>query len=189
MTEEQLIHLLVQKDESAFRHLVTLYEGKVYATVISFLRADEYADDVAQEVFIKVHESIGDFRRESSLSTWIYRIAVTQSLAFLRKQKRKKRWGAMFSLFGEDNAPRFEEVSYHHPGLTLENKEMGEALFKAIDQLPETQKTAFTLHKLKGLSYEEVSEVMNLTLSSVESLMHRANTNLRKYLFQYYKNL
>lgn len=189
MNEEQLIGLLIDKNEVAFRHLVDLYENKVYNTVISFLRSEEYADDVAQEVFIAVYESVQSFRRESSLSTWVYRIAVTKSLEFLRKQKRKKRWGAFYSLWGEDLAPQFEAVSYDHPGVALEDKQTAEALFKALDRLPETQRTSFTLHKIDGHSYEETAQIMSTSISSVESLIHRATNNLRKYLADYYKNL
>ena len=189
MNEEQLIGLLIEKNEAAFRQLVDLYENKVYNTVIGFLRSDEYADDVAQEVFITVYESIGGFRKESSLATWIYRIAVTKSLEFIRKQKRKKRFGIFYSLFGDDVAPKFEKVSYDHPGMVLESKETSEALFKALDKLPESQRTAFTLHKIEGMSYEETSQVMNTTISSIESLIYRATINLRKYLTDYYKSL
>jgi RNA polymerase sigma-70 factor (ECF subfamily) len=189
LSEEQLIGLLIEKDETAFRHLIDQYENRVYNTVIGFLRSDEYADDVAQEVFITVYESIGNFRMESTMATWIYRIAVTKSLEFIRKQKRKKRFGIFYSLFGDDVAPKFESVSYDHPGVALENKETSEALFKALDKLPETQRTAFTLHKMEGMSYEETSQVMNTTVSSIESLIHRATVNLRKHLADYYKTL
>jgi RNA polymerase sigma-70 factor (ECF subfamily) len=157
--------------------------------VISFLRSAEYADDVAQEVFIAVHQSIRGFKQESSLSTWIHRIAVTKSLEFLRKQKRKKRWGTLYSLWGENSDPKFEATSYDHPGVALENKQTAEALFKALDRLPDTQRTAFTLHKLDGHSYDEAAQIMNTTVSSIESLIHRATNNLRKYLETYYKAL
>jgi RNA polymerase sigma factor (sigma-70 family) len=75
---------------------------------------------------------------------------------------------------------------FHHPGVSLDNKERAAVLFKAIESLPENQKTAYTLHKLEGLSYRDVSEVLNTTVSAVESLMSRANQNLRKELEEYY---
>jgi RNA polymerase sigma-70 factor (ECF subfamily) len=91
----------------------------------------------------------------------------------------------MQSLFdnsgGEKQLPDF-----HHPGVKLDNKERSAVLFKAIAKLPENQKAAFTLHKLEGLSYREISEVLNTTVSAVESLMSRANANLRKNLEEYY---
>ena len=189
MNEEQLIGLLIEKNEVAFRHLIDIYENRVYNTVIGFLRSDEYADDVAQEVFITVFESIRSFRKESTLATWIYRIAVTKSLEFIRKQKRRKRFGIFYSLFGDNVQPKFESVNYDHPGVALENKETGEALFKALDKLSESQRTAFVLHNIEGMSYEETAQIMNTTVSSIESLIHRATVNLRKYLTDYYKNL
>ncbi len=187
LEERQLVKLLIQKDESAFKQVVELYHGKVYNTVIGFLRSDELADDLAQEVFITVFESIDKFRGDSLLSTWIYRIAVTKSLEHLRKQKRKKRWGMFYSLFNEDLSPRFESSDYHHPGVALEDRELGELLFKAVDKLPELQRAAFTFQKIEGMSYEETASVLNTSTAAVESLLQRANMNLRKYLTSYYK--
>lgn len=94
----------------------------------------------------------------------------------------------MQSLFGADNRIAIEKPDFHHPGVTLDNKERAAVLFKAISQLPANQKIAFTLHKLEGLSYQEVSEVMKTSVSSVESLMHRAKSNLKKWLIVHYGN-
>ena len=91
-------------------------------------------------------------------------------------------------MFGADNQTIIEKPDFHHPGVILDNKERASVLFKAIDRLPENQKTAFTLHKLEGLSYQEISEVMKTTLSSVESLMHRAKNNLKKWLAEHYES-
>lgn len=187
LEEAQLVQLLIQKDESAFKQVVEFYHSKVYNTVIGFLRSDEQADDLAQEVFITVFESIDKFRGDSLLGTWIYRIAVTKSLEHLRKQKRKKRWGMFYSLFNEDLSPRFESSNYYHPGVALEDRERSELLFKAVDKLPELQRAAFTLQKIEGMSYEETAKVLNTSTAAVESLLQRANMNLRKYLTSYYK--
>ena len=93
------------------------------------------------------------------------------------------------SLFSEtSNTPRYDPPEFVHPGVQLENKEAAAWLFKAIDALPENQKTAFTLHKIEGLSYTEIGEVMNLSLPSIESLMFRAKQNLKQTLGTYYKN-
>ena len=81
-----------------------------------------------------------------------------------------------------------EAPDFHHPGVSLDNKERAAVLFGAIEKLPESQKIAFTLHKMEGLSYQQVSEVMNATVSSVESLLHLARNNLRKHLNDYYTN-
>ncbi len=80
-----------------------------------------------------------------------------------------------------------EKPDFHHPGVKLDNKEKAAVLFKAINQLPENQRIAFNLHKVEGLSYLEISEVMNTSVAAVESLLHRARLNLRKWLEKHYE--
>ena len=161
----------------------------VYNTSLGIVQNPEDAEDVAQEVFVQVYESVGQFKGDSKVSTWIYRIAVTKSLDHLRKKKRKKRFAFLQSLFGVNEEEVRHEPDFHHPGVALENKENAAVLFQAIDKLPDNQKVAFTLHKVEGLSYQEVAEVMESTVSSVESLMHRAKGNLKKYLTEYYQKM
>ena len=79
-------------------------------------------------------------------------------------------------------------ADFEHPGVVLENKERAKILFKHINQLPDNQKVAFTLCNIEGLNYQEISEVMQLSSSSVESLLFRAKTNLRKTLKEFYVN-
>ena len=134
-----------------------------------------------------MYESVEQFKGESKFSTWLYRIAVTKSLDHLRKKKRKKRFAFLQSLFGVNEEEVIQDPEFHHPGVKLENKEQAAVLFKAISKLPDNQKAAFTLHKLEGLSYQEVAEALSTTVSSVESLMHRARGNLRKILTDYYQ--
>jgi RNA polymerase sigma-70 factor (ECF subfamily) len=104
----------------------------------------------------------------------------------LRKKKRKKRFAYVQSLFGANEELAHDPPDFVHPGVTLDNKEKAKELFKAIDQLPAKQKIAFTLNRIEGLSYQEISEIMKLTVASVESLLHRARKNLRKNLETYY---
>ena len=182
MNELDLIQGLRNKDEIAFKFLVDTYQDRVFNTAIGIVQNAGDAEDVAQEIFIQVYRSIHNFKGESKLSTWLYRIATTRSLDLLRSRKSKKRFGFMQRLFGEGNEPNFELPDFNHPGVALEKKEDAARLFKAIGQLPENQKTAFTLHKLEDLSYKEVSVVMKTSVAAVESLMHRAKQNLRKIL-------
>lgn len=182
LVEYELIQKLKNRDEAAFRYLVDIYQDRVYNTVIGIVQNAEDAEDVAQEVFIQVYRSIGDFKGESKLSTWLYRIATTRSLDLLRSRKSKKRFGYIQRLFGENNEPVFEIPDFNHPGSALDKKENVTKLFNVIGQLPENQKAAFVLHKLEGLSYQEVSQVLKTSVPAVESLMHRAKQNLRKML-------
>ena len=103
--------------------------------------------------------------------------------------KRKKRFGFLFATGDEKKQRDNVELEFNHPGILAENKEKAAILSQAIEKLPENQRIAFTLHKLEDLSYDQISEIMRKSLSSVESLMHRAKLNLRKELFNYYKSL
>lgn len=162
--------------------MVETNQDRVYNTALGIVQNAEDAEDVAQEVFIQVFRSIHNFKGEAKLSTWLYRIATTRALDHLRSKKSKKRAGLIQRLFGENNEPVYEIPDFNHPGVALDKKENAAKLFKAIAQLPENQKIAFTLHKLEDLSYQEVSEVMKTSVPAVESLMHRAKQNLRKVL-------
>ena len=182
MNEFELIQGLRSGNDTAFKYLVNTYQDRVFNTAISIVQNAEDAEDVAQEVFIQVYRSISQFKGESKLSTWLYRIATTRALDLLRSKKSKKRFGVIQRLFGDGNEPLWELPDFHHPGVALEKKENAAKLFRAIGQLPDQQKAAFTLHKLEGLSYQEVSDVLETTVPAVESLMHRAKQNLRKML-------
>jgi RNA polymerase sigma-70 factor (ECF subfamily) len=187
--ESILIKRLQKGEEDAFQELVEMYQNKVYNTCLGYVKNPDDADDLAQEVFIKVFQSIGKFKGKSSLSTWIYRITINESLDFLRKIKRKKRAGIFGKLFGIDDHSITEATDFDHPGIKAENKEQAKILYAAIERLPENQRTAFTLHKLEGLSYEQIAEVLDKSVSSVESLMFRAKNNLKNELYAYYQNL
>lgn len=183
--ETELIEQLKQGDETAFKTIVEQWKDMVHNTILGIVQNETEAEDLAQDVFIKVFEKISTFKGDSKFSTWLYRIATTTALDHLRSKKRKKRFGFLQSL-GGGNDEKESIPDFHHPGVSLDNKERAAVLFKAIDSLPENQKTAYTLHKLEGLSYRDVSEVLNTTVSAVESLMSRANQNLRKELEEYY---
>lgn len=175
-------------NRQAFELLVKRLQTQVYNTCLGLLQNAEDAEDITQEVFITVFRSVQGFKGESKLSTWVYRIAVTRSLEFLRMKKRKKRFAFLQSIITSDNGEvKTAAVHFYHPGVQLENKERAAILFQAIDKLPERQKTAFILHKIEDLGHVEISEIMGLSVSSVESLMFRAKQNLQKLLGTYYE--
>jgi RNA polymerase sigma factor (sigma-70 family) len=184
--DADLVARLKKGDESAFRIIVETRKDLVYNTALGLLQNAGDAEDITQEVFIKVYESVHQFKGESAFSTWLYRIAVTKSLEMIRNKKRKKRFAFITSLFGEDNEPQHDPPDFIHPGVQLDNRETATVLFKAISKLPENQRIAFTLHKVEGVPYQEISEIMNVTISAVESLIHRAKANLRKWLEDFY---
>lgn len=186
LDERELIALLRQKDDNAFRQIVTDWQKLVYNTVLGLLQNEEDAEDVSQEVFIQVYESVQSFKMESKLSTWLYRIAVSKSIDHLRKKKTKKRFAFLFSV--DDHQHIKNQVpDFYHPGVKLEQKEDAAILFKAISFLPKNQKVAFILNKMEGLSYTEIAEVLLISTSAVDSLLHRAKKNLKKYLSHHFK--
>lgn len=186
INETELIERLKEGDDAAFKIIVEQWQDMVYNTILGIVQNETEAEDLAQDVFIKVFEKIGTFKGDSKFSTWLYRIATTTALDHLRSKKRKKRFGFLQSLSGTGGEEKEQLPDFNHPGVSLDNKERATVLFKAIEGLPDNQKAAYTLHKLEGLSYRDVSEVLNTTVSAVESLMSRANQNLRKQLEDYY---
>ncbi|MFT6054022.1 MAG: RNA polymerase sigma-70 factor (ECF subfamily) [Roseivirga sp.] len=188
MFSDQHISAIKRGSQGAFRALVEEYQNRVYNTCLGILQNEVEAEEIAQDVFVEVHRSIEKFRGDSKLSTWIYRIATTKSLELIRKNKRQKRFAFMQSLSGKKEEKSIDPAVFEHPGILMEQKENAAALFKAIAQLPESQKVAFTLHKLEGLPYQEISEIMGTSISSVESMMFRARKNLQTSLKNFYQN-
>ncbi|MEZ0542434.1 RNA polymerase sigma factor [Fibrella arboris] len=192
MTVPDLITGLQRGDPAAFRQLVETYQHRVYNTVLAIVRQPDEAEDVAQEVFIQVFESIKSFGGDGKLTAWIYRIATTKALEAYRKRHARKRFAFFTSLFSSDEAggldDRLHPVDFLHPGVKLEQQERANVLFAAIARLSDQQKVAFMLHHIEGLSYQEITDVMQVSRSSVESLLHRAKRNLQKWLRAYYIN-
>ena len=121
MDEQFLIEKLRQGDEAAFREIVETWKNRVYNTALGILQNAEDAEDVTQEVFVQVYESVEQFKGDSKFSTWLYRIAVTKSLDHIRKKKRKKRFAFLQSLFGSNEEETHNKPDFHHPdGFALE---------------------------------------------------------------------
>ena len=182
---QQAIFEKVQPSEDDFAGIVNDCEQMVYNTALIIVQNEEDAEDVTQEVFLKVYEGLKSFRSESSLSTWIYRITITTALDFEKQKKRQKRGGMMQRVFGYAEAD--EKPDFFHPGVALDKKEDAAVLFIALKKLPEKQRTAFLLHKMEGLTNKEIAAIMETSLLAVESLQVRAKNNLRTHLKEYYK--
>ena len=184
------ITALKSGDESAFRELVEQYKDAVLNICYGFIQNAEDAEDLAQEVFVEVHRSLEKFREDSSLYTWIYRIATSKSLDELRKRKRLKR-KAFYSAKNSNTAEDFSiddlKGEASTPEQDLIQKQQREAIMHALDKIPESQRIAFTLSNFQELTYKEIAEVMEKSASSIESLLHRAKMSLRKELEDFYK--
>ena len=189
MKETEIINILQQGNEQAFKQLVENYQKLVVTTCFGLVHNMNDAEDIAQDVFIEVFRSVDKFRADSKLSTWLYRIAVNRSLNFIRDNKRRK-WFWSFEDAAKNKSNPFEKITHgtsENPEYELENNQRAQMLHQAIDSLPKNQRVAFTLNKYEDLSYNEISEIMDLSKSSVESLIHRAKINLQKKLYACYK--
>ncbi len=174
---------LKKREEAAFRELIEEYGQLVFRTCMGILHDRQDADDVTQEVFIEVFRSVDRFRADARISTWLYRIALNKSLNYLRDNRRHRD-----SLVSREAtaAGLSAAVSGEGPLETLQAKERKEILERTLSSLPEKQKKAFVLSKYEDLSYKQISEVMKLSVSSVESLIFRAKKNLQKKLLDCY---
>ena len=187
--EKELIELLKKRDRAAFKNIVETWQDMVYNTALGILQNAEDAEDVTQETFMQAFESVSSFKGESKFSTWLYRITISKAMDHIRKKKRKKRFAFIQSLYGKNDQPVIDPPDFFHPGVSMENKENAAVLFKAMEQLPPNQKTAFVLNKVEGLSYIEIGDVMKISDSAVDALLHRAKANLKKILKDYYSAL
>lgn len=181
MPENEIVHKLISGDEQAFRSFIDGNQDKVFRICMGFLHNKEDAEDVCQEVFIELYNSINSFKGDSALTTWVCRIAINRSLNILQKRKRQQLFEKLMLSF------KREEQNKQTPAAILENKETSGIVLRAIGKLPQNQKIAYLLVKYDNMSYEEVAGIMNISLSSVESLIFRAKTNLKKQLLSYYE--
>lgn len=190
MNENSSIDLSRIKERSVFRSFVDRHEERVRNTCFRFLNDREDAEEVAQDVFVEVYRSVDRFRGESDIATWVYRIAVTRSIDFLRKKKRHKRFGLVKKMLGlAEVENELAAPEHNNPDRALELKQRNEVLRQAVDSLPENQRTAIILIKYEEYSYKEVSEIMGLSVPSIEALVHRAKENLQKKLSLHYEQV
>jgi len=173
-------------DNKDFEKLYNQYNVLVYNLALNYLQNIEDAEEITQDVFIQINNSLSNFQEKSSLKTWIYRITINKCLDFIKHKNSQKR----FFIFGKKSQNEFEisNVSnFEHPGILLENKEKSKLLFEIINELGENQKTAFLLSKVDGLSNPEIAEIMKLSVSSLESLVFRAKSILKEKISNKFK--
>jgi RNA polymerase sigma-70 factor (ECF subfamily) len=189
MDESELIKGIQMADRQAFRTLVESYQKMVVNTCLGIVHNQSDAEDLAQEVFLEVFRNADQFRGDARISTWLYRIAVNRSLNFMRANRRKRFWQSLEETFsgGRNHSREISENRNDQPDNEIKDQQRRDMLHKAIDNLPERQRIAFTLNKYEDLSYQQVAEIMELSLASVESLIHRAKKNLQDQLYECYK--
>jgi len=160
-------------DEIYFEHY-----KMVFNLALQYVQNIEDAEEITQDVFIKVFDNLHTFKKQSSLKTWVYRITINQSLDFIKGKKAQKRNFLSSILSINDSNFKFQPSNFNHPGIELEQKEACQKIFEAINQLSDNQKTALILIKIEDKSQAETAEIMNLKVKALESLFQRAKNNL-----------
>jgi RNA polymerase sigma-70 factor, ECF subfamily len=178
LTEDSdLLNKLKAGDKTAFNELVNLYSGKVINTCYRFLLDKSDAEDISQEVFIEVFQSIKSFRGDSKISTWIYRIAVTKSLDEIKRNKRNKRISSIGKILHIDDVAAWIGGG-QMPDKSINETEKMEEVMKALNTLTDNQRVAFTLSKIEGYTNGEIAEIMRTTTEAIESLISRAKKSV-----------
>jgi RNA polymerase sigma-70 factor (ECF subfamily) len=177
-----LIKRVQQGDRSAFDLLVIKYQHKILNLVMRYVRDPSEALDVAQEAFLKAYRAAPSFRGESAFYTWLYRIAINTAKNYLVAARRRP---ASIDVDFQDSE-QFELLSKLADGDTPERlaltEEIGTAVNKAIQDLPEELRTAILLREIEGMSYEEIAQTMECPVGTVRSRIFRAREAIEKHL-------
>ena len=179
-TDNQLVERVLQNDSRAFTLLVLRYQHKVLGLISRFVKDPHEAEDVAQEAFIKAYRALPSFRGESAFYTWLYRIAVNSAKNYLVSRGRRP----PSTDVDMDDAELIDDTStlrdVETPDATMEKEDLQRIINKAIDNLPEELRTAFTLREFSGLSYEDITEIMDCPVGTVRSRIFRAREAIDK---------
>jgi RNA polymerase sigma factor (sigma-70 family) len=176
LTDSELLLKLRNPDTRSygFNLLIHAYQKRVYSYVRKMVIDHDDADDVTQEVFIKVHRYLDTFREDASLFTWIYRIATNESLAFLQKKKRR-----FFLPIGDVEGELTQKLE-HQPGLNGDEIQL--KLQKALLKLPDKQRLVFNMKYYEDLSYEEIAEITQTSVGALKASYHHAVKKIEDFL-------
>ena len=169
-------------DISAFEELVLKYQGRIYNLCRNMLGNAHEADDAGQDTFIKAYQKLKDFKPEASLYTWLYRIAVNTCLDY----KKRPFWESLFKSSAEGEEFISEPVSEAPSAEKLyESKQLGVALSKSLGKLSLKLRTVIILKEIEGLSYEEIADILEISIGTVKSRISRAREELKGLMRNY----
>ena len=175
ISDLELVEKFQQGDEASFNEVVKRYQEKIYWVARRIVGEHESADDIAQEVFIKAYSALIDFRGESAVYTWLYRVAVNLSLNCIRRRKIRK-------FFRIDDFFDLEADEDENPDTIFESIEHNKLLDEAIERLPEKQKKVFVLRYQEGLSYEEISQILKTSVGGLKANYFHAIKKIGEYI-------
>jgi len=181
-TDKQLVARVQKGDKRAFDLLVLKYQHKIFGLISRYIKDHHEVMDVAQEAFIKAYRAIGRFRGDSAFYTWLYRIAINTAKNHLVSRSRRPPDTDVDVVDAEyyESASKLKDNA--SPEQLVHRQQLEEAVFKAIEQLPEDLKAAVTLREFDGLSYEEIAEVMQCPVGTVRSRIFRARESIDKHI-------
>lgn len=168
---------------SAFRTLVELHHKPLINFIARYIGDRNSAEDIAQEVFLKVFKVANDYKPQAKFRTWLFTIATNLCLNEIRSNKSRPQFVDLSELCEAGSS--FVTSDAFSPEKAAENSELSTAIRKALSILPENQRIAILLRQYNDFSYGEISKIMGLSISAVESLIHRARQNLKKTLTSY----
>ncbi len=173
--DRQLVERVQRGDKRAFELLVAKYQRKIFRLLSRLIRDPAEIEDVAQEAFIKAYRALPNFRGDSAFYTWLYRIAINTAKNYLVAQGRRAPTATETEVEDAERMDDAEQLrDVNTPDSMLLSKQVGEAVNRAIDRLPEDLRTAIVLREIEGLSYEEIAESMNCPIGTVRSRIFRA---------------
>ncbi len=181
---EELVIKAKQGDKSAFEQLVRQYEKKVYNIALRMSGSPEDAFDLAQEAFLNVYRSLGNFREDAAFSTWLYRIVSNVCLDFARKKANRLKHEQYFITHDDDESDQMAEVPdlRYSPETQQERKQLAEALALGIGKLSPEHRQVFLLREISGLTYQEIAQSLDMEEGTVKSRLSRAREKLRVFL-------
>ena len=185
-TEALLIDHLREGDETALAPLVEKYKGMVHRLAMQITKNHEDANDVMQETFIKVYQSIHTFRQEAAFETWVYRIAVNEALNFVKRRERRRESSLETTDESEFNTETLRKAEMNNnPEIQAEKAELRHWVTKAVNSLSLKHRIVVILHELEGLTHAEIASILNCSEGTVRSRLHYARKQLRSLLKPY----
>lgn len=179
--EKELIRQAKSGNLKAYEEIIGLYEKKVFSTIYYMVKNDNEVEDIAQEVFIKIYKNLGNFKEESSLYTWIYRITVNVCIDELKKRKKVVYLDEKIDTKDGEVELQLPDDS-KSPTDIAEDNDLKDRLEKCIKKLPESQRMMIILRDIKGFTYMEIAEIMKMNLGTVKSKINRARASLKELL-------
>ena len=193
LNDETLLARAQAGDISAFEELVGRHEDKVYGLALRMMRSEADAAEITQDTFLSAYQHLAEFRGEAAFGSWVHRIAANNALMRLRRQRT-------LEVVNEDlAAPEFTERGSlaeapetdwsRRADDRILDEELGRAIRQATDGLPEGYREVFLLKDVEGMSYEEISEMLGISVPAVKSRLHRARLALREAIDSFYKEV